>query len=102
MIIDKPILIDFQLTTFFLYRFLSSGIRNQYQSSIDIDCYWLLSIIGSSIDYAWQTIFVNKYELVGSFPIKYTTVLFYKVLLVTKTDWHRILSHLTKIKVEAL
>ena len=38
-----------ELTTFFLYRFLSSGIGYQYQS----DYYLLLSIIGLSIDYAW-------------------------------------------------
>ena len=34
------------------------GSENRYQSSIVIDCYRLLSVIGLSIDYAWiRTLF---------------------------------------------
>ena len=36
-----------ELTTLFLYRFLSIGIGNRYQSSI---------VIGLSIDYAWSVV----------------------------------------------
>ena len=48
---DKSISIE--LTILFLYRFLLIGIGNRFQSSIVIDCYRLISIIGLSIDYAW-------------------------------------------------
>ena len=43
---------------------LSSGIENQYQSKIDIDCYWLLSIISLSIYYAWNLRLSNLTEVV--------------------------------------
>ena len=43
-----------EVTTIFLHRFLSIDIGNRYSSTIDIDYYRLLSIIGLSINYAWN------------------------------------------------
>ena len=49
MTVDLKIIIDFywksiliQVTTFFIYRFLSIDIENRYSSMIVIDYYWLL------------------------------------------------------------
>ena len=53
----KKIIIDFygksileEVTTFFLYRFLSIGIGNRYSLMTDIGYYRLLSIFGLSIN----------------------------------------------------
>ena len=48
-------LILIEVTTFFLYRFLSMDVRNQYSSMTDIDYYWLITIIDLSINCVWGT-----------------------------------------------
>ena len=48
-------LITIDVRTLFLHRFLSFDIGNWGSSMIDIDYYWLLSIISLSINYVWTS-----------------------------------------------
>lgn len=47
---------------YFCFPFVGCNFLWWYQSKIDIDCYWLLWIIGLSIDYACMKIF-RKFKI---------------------------------------
>ena len=53
-------MITIDVRTLFLHRFLSFDIGNWGSSMIDIDYYWLLSIISLSINYVWRAVWCRN------------------------------------------